>query len=162
MRRGQNDVGRRPVAMGPEPVNGGHTPAIAGHQSREPVLRHWRGQVVADNPLVLEKLGGDHGADRVAPKVLGSRRATPVTVETRDGIGTTRLECPTHDVSFDHGPIIVYGSDQAGNIDREQDSGLRRPNAIDTPCTGFEQNVGVGGPTSTFSACVIQPWSRSP
>ena len=111
--------------MGTEPVGGGHTPPVAGRQSREPVLRHRRGQVVADGPLVLEKLGGDHGADRVAPVVLRSSRATPVTVEARDRIGATRLQCLAHDVSIDHGPIIVDEPDPPSNVDRQQDSSLR-------------------------------------
>jgi len=89
--RGQNHVGRRPVVMGTEPVGGGHAPPVAGYQSREAVLRHRRGQVVADGPLVMEKLGGDHGADRVTPVVLRSCRAAPVTIEARDGVGTTRV-----------------------------------------------------------------------
>jgi hypothetical protein len=147
MRRGQNNVSCGPVGMGTEPVSGGHSPPIAGHQFWKPVLRHRRGQVVADGPLVLGKLCGDHGADRVAPVVLRSCRTTPVTVEARGGIGATWLQCPTHDVSIDHGPIIVDEPDQAGNIDRQRVTSLRRPDATDTPCTGFEQNVGVGGPT---------------
>ncbi len=81
MRRRKNDVGRRPITMGTQPVGSSHAPPITRCQSREPVLRHRRSQIVADSPLVFEELGGDHGTDRMAPAVLRSRRATSVTVE---------------------------------------------------------------------------------
>src|SRR5664279_4165685 len=93
--------------MGTEPVGGRDTPPVARHQSREPVVRNRRGQVVADGPLVLKKLGGDDSADRVAPMVLRSCRATPVTEEAGDGVGAARLQFPPDDVSLDHGPLSL-------------------------------------------------------
>jgi len=103
--------------MGTEPVGGGHTPSIAGYQSRELVLRHRRGQVVTDSPLVFEKPSSDHCADGVAPQILRSGRATPVTVEARDGVGATRLQRATQDVSVDHGPSIADEPNPVGPID---------------------------------------------
>jgi hypothetical protein len=42
VRRGENDVGRRPIVMGTEPIGGGHAPPITRCQSGETVLRHRR------------------------------------------------------------------------------------------------------------------------
>ncbi len=113
VRRGEDHEGRRPVAIGTEPVDGGHAPSVAGHQTRKPVVRHRRGEVVADYSLVLEKLGGDHGTDGVAPFVLWSRRATTVSVEAGDGVAATRLQGPTQYVSIIHVPSIAYEPDPA-------------------------------------------------
>ena len=107
VRRGQHHVRRRTVVMGTEPVGGGHAPPVAGTQSGEPVFGHRRGEIVANGSLVLEKLGGDDGANCVAPQILRSTRATTVAVEARNGIGTTGLQWPTHDVAIGHGPLSL-------------------------------------------------------
>ena len=54
---GQHDVGGRAVAVGPQPVGGGHAPAVAGDQAREAVLAGMGvRQVVADAALVVQEL----------------------------------------------------------------------------------------------------------
>jgi hypothetical protein len=83
------DVGCGTVLVRVEPVGCGHTPPIAGRQPGESILRHRGDQVVADLPLVLEKLGGDHSADRVAPQILGTGVAAPIAKETGDRVGAT-------------------------------------------------------------------------
>src|SRR4051812_28358791 len=83
VRRGQDHrcSGRRVV--GASPVHRGHAPAVTRRKSREAVLGHRRRQVIADAALVLQELLRHHGADRVAPDVLGSRSAAAVAVEPR-------------------------------------------------------------------------------
>ena len=88
----EDDVGCGAVLVRLQPVACGHTPPIAGRQPRELILRHRRDQVVADLPLVLEKLGGDHSADRVAPQILGTGVAAPITKEAGDRVGATEGE----------------------------------------------------------------------
>jgi hypothetical protein len=83
----EDDVGCGAVLVRLEPVGCGHTPPIAGREPGESILRHRRDQVVADSPLMLEKLGGDHGADRVAPQILGTGVAAPIAKETGDRVG---------------------------------------------------------------------------
>jgi hypothetical protein len=103
----ENDIGCRAVYVRLEPVGCGHTPAIAGHQPGKAILRHWRDQVVADLLLMLEKLGGDHGADRVAAKVLGAGIAATVAKEPGDRIGATCVERSAEDVEVGHDPSIA-------------------------------------------------------
>ena len=55
---------------------------------------------------MLEELGRDHGADRVAPEVLGAGAAAPVTVEAGHGIGAARLKLLAEDVAIVHGISI--------------------------------------------------------
>ena len=100
--RGQDDVGGGPVVVGPQPVDGGHTPTVAGYQAREAEFRHRCRQVVADGTLVLEELGCDHRADGVPSDVLGARRATTVTIEAGQRIGAAGFEDATEDVAVGH------------------------------------------------------------
>lgn len=111
MRGCEDHVRRHPVAMGTQPIGGGHTPPIARYETGEPVLSHWSAQIVADGQLMLEELGGDHRTNSVTPTVFESGRATSVTEETRDGVGSTRLQLPAYDVSIDHVPSIAHGLD---------------------------------------------------
>ena len=73
MGRGKHDRSGFALSIGAEPVRGRDTPTVPGNQPRESVLRHWRGEVVADAALVFEEFGRDNGADRVAAEVLGAR-----------------------------------------------------------------------------------------
>ena len=107
MRGCENDVGGGAVYVRLEPVRRGHAPAIARHQPGEAIPRHWRDQVVADLLLMLEKLGSDHGADRVAAKVLGAGVAATVAKEPGDRIGTTCVERSAEDIEVGHGPSIA-------------------------------------------------------
>jgi hypothetical protein len=91
VRRGQDYEGRCSVVVSPEPVCGSNTPPVSGHQPRETVLKNRRAQVVADGPLVLEKLAGDYRTNCVTPEVLRPRRTTPITIEARHRVGTTRF-----------------------------------------------------------------------
>jgi hypothetical protein len=104
MRGCENDVRCRAVDVRLKPVGCGHTPAIARHQPGKAIVRHWRDQVVADLLLMLEKLGGDHGADRVAAKVLGAGVTATVAKEPGDRIGATCVERSAEDVEVGHGP----------------------------------------------------------
>jgi hypothetical protein len=85
----EDDVGCGAILVRQEPVARGHTPPIAGHEPRESIVRHRGDQVVADPPLVLEKLGGDYRADRVATQILGTRVAAAITKETGYRVGAT-------------------------------------------------------------------------
>jgi len=111
VRRGENHVRRCPVVMGTEPVGGCNAPPIAGHEAREAVLRHRRAEIVADSLLMREKLLGYDGTNGVTTEVLSSRRTTAVAVETRDGVGATRLQHPTDDVPVSHETSIADGPD---------------------------------------------------
>jgi hypothetical protein len=124
VRRGEHHVRSGAIAMRKKPVGGGDTPPVAGHQSRELVVRHWRDEVVADGPLVPEKLSGDHCAYCVAPVILRSCSATSVAVEAGDRVGATGLQCPTHDVSIDHGPLSLMIR-FLSTVGRLQDDGRR-------------------------------------
>src|SRR5207245_11696227 len=90
MGRRQHYVGGCAVLVRPPPGQRGHAPAIAGRERREVVLRHRGDQVIADTTLVLEELGRDHRADRVAPPVLRTRTTTPVTVTTGEAVDADR------------------------------------------------------------------------
>ena len=78
VRRGEDHVRRRPVTMRAKPVGGGDAPPVAWNESWKVVLRHRRGEVVADSSLVCQEFGRDHGTDGVAPQVLRPRRTAPV------------------------------------------------------------------------------------
>ena len=54
-------------------------------------------------PLVLEELGGHHGADRVAAEVVRAGAAAPVAVEPGERVGAARLQLPAQDVQLGHG-----------------------------------------------------------
>jgi len=110
VRRGEDHKCRRPVAMSTEPICCGNAPPITRHKTWKSVVWHRGTQVIADGQLVLEKTGSDHRADGVASMVFGSGLATPVTVESRHGVGTARLQFSTYDVSIDHGPSIAEKS----------------------------------------------------
>src|SRR5918998_1325018 len=103
VRGGEHDVRRRAVLVGVQPVRGGHAPAIAGRQARESEERHGRDEVVADPALVLEELGGDNRADRVAATVLRAGRAAAVAVEARQRVGAAWLQVAAEDVALGHG-----------------------------------------------------------
>ena len=109
MGRCKDDVGRGAILVCPEPVGCGHTPPIAGDKPRESIIGHRRDQVVADPPLVLEKLGCDDRADRVATQVLGTGIAAPITKEAGHRVGATGGERFAQDVEFRHGPSIALG-----------------------------------------------------
>ena len=110
MRGRKDDIGRRTVHVRPQPIGCGHAPPIAGNESREPILRHRRDQVVADALLVLEKLAGDNSTDRVAPQVLGTGVAAPITKETGDRITAAGGERSAQDIEVGHGPSIAQVS----------------------------------------------------
>lgn len=107
MRRCKNDICCRAVHVRPKPVGRGHTPPISGHKPWELILRHRRDQVITDPLLVFEKLSGDHSTDRVAPQVLGTGAAAPITKKAGDRIGTARGERSAQHIEVGHVPIIA-------------------------------------------------------
>ena len=108
---GQHHVGGRALLVSPQPVHRGHAPTVAGHESREVVSRHRRGEVVADASLVLEKLRRHHCADRVAAAVLGARAAAPVPVEPGDGVDTAGVKLSTQHIAIGHPTSIAERAD---------------------------------------------------
>ncbi len=96
--------------MRTEPICCGNAPPIARRKTWKTVWWHRSTQIVADRHLMLEKLGSDHRADRVASMVFGSGLATPVAVEPRHGIGTARLQFSSYDVSIDYGTSVSLKS----------------------------------------------------
>ncbi len=96
--------------MRTEPICCGNAPPIARHKTWKTVWWHRRTQIVADRQLMLEKLGSDNRADRVASTVFGSGRATPVAVEPRQGIGAARLQFSSYDVSIDYAASVSLKS----------------------------------------------------
>ncbi len=86
--------------MRTEPIRCRNAPPIARHKTWKTIRWHRSTQIVADRHLMLEKLGSDHRADRVASTVFGSGRATPVAVEPRHRVGTARLQFSSYDVSI--------------------------------------------------------------
>ena len=73
MGRREHDGSGFALPVGAEPVRCRDAPTVTGNEPRESVLRHWRGEVVADAELVFEEFGRDNCADRVAAEVLGAR-----------------------------------------------------------------------------------------
>ena len=55
---------------------------------------------------MFEKLGGDHGTDRVASQVLRTGAAAPITEEAGDWVGAAGGERFAQDVEVDHVPSI--------------------------------------------------------
>jgi hypothetical protein len=70
MCRFQDDERSGPIHVSSQPVMCRDTPAITRHKAGEAVLGCWSGEVVSDLSLMLEELGCDHGADRVATDIL--------------------------------------------------------------------------------------------
>ena len=101
-------LGGRAVLMCPQPVQRRHAPAVAGREPREVVLRRRGGQVIADTTLVLEELGRDHRADRVAPPVLRTGTTAPVTVKTGEGVDAARLKFATEHITIGHRTSMAW------------------------------------------------------
>src|SRR2546421_9632314 len=100
--RCQHHEGGRAVLVGPQPVHRSHTPAVTRREPGEAVLGHRRYQVVADSLLMLEELGRDHRADRVAPLILGAGATAPVAVEAGEGVCSAWLELSTQHIAIGH------------------------------------------------------------
>jgi hypothetical protein len=98
----EHDVGGCAILVRSQPVRGGYAPAVTGHEPGEAVLLQRGAEIVADAPLVLEKLGRDHRADRVTPPVLGAGAAAPVAVEPGERIDPTRLELTAENIAIAH------------------------------------------------------------
>ncbi len=107
----EDDVGRGAIQVRSQPVGRSHAPPIARPEPRKTVLRHRRDEVVADPLLVLEKFGGDHGADRVAAEVLRTGATAAVTEEAGHGVGATRREGSSQHVEFGHPSSIAHSAD---------------------------------------------------
>jgi hypothetical protein len=108
MGRRQHYVGGCAVLVRPPPVQRDHAPAIAGREPREVVLRHRGDRVIADTTLVLEELGRDHSADRVAPQVLRTGTTAPVTVKTGEGVDAARLKFATEHITIGHRTSMAW------------------------------------------------------
>jgi hypothetical protein len=106
--RGRKYDGRRAaVHVGSEPVGRSDAPAVTRVQSRETMHRHRGTQIVADPSLVLEELGGDDSADRVAALILGSGAAASIPEETGHRIQAARLEIPAEDIALAHDASLL-------------------------------------------------------
>src|SRR5206468_10786016 len=90
------------IAVGPQPVRCRHAPPVPRHEPGELERRHRGGEVVPDAALMLQELGGDHGADRVAAQILRPGAAAPVAVEAGEGVGATRLQLAAQDIALVH------------------------------------------------------------
>ena len=51
---------------------------------------------------MLEELGRDHRADRVAPLILGTGATAPVSVKAGEGVCSAGLELSTQHVAIGH------------------------------------------------------------
>ena len=98
----EDHVGGRAVLVGAKPVGGGHAPAVAGVEAGEAVLGHRGAEVVADGTLVLEELGGHHGADGVAAAVVGTGSTASVPVEAGHGVHAAGLKLLPQDAAIVH------------------------------------------------------------
>jgi hypothetical protein len=84
-------TGGAAFAVGPKPVHGSDAPTVAGHESREQVLRNRRRQVVADGALVLQELSDHYGANSVPAEVPRPRGTAAVAVEAGERVAATRF-----------------------------------------------------------------------
>lgn len=115
MSRGEHDVGSRAVLVGPEPVECSHTPPISGYETRKAKLGHRSSEVVADSPLMREKLGRDNRTDCVASPIFEPGPAAPVPVEAGERVGAAELELAAQHVTIPHPGIISHGTGDHGN-----------------------------------------------
>lgn len=99
---GQNDRGGDSVKMCPQPVAGRDAPTVTGNQTREPVLGHRGGEVVADALLVEQELVGHHGTDRVTTEVLRPCGTTTVAVPSGHRVSPALLKFAAEHVSICH------------------------------------------------------------
>ena len=90
------------VFMGTQPVERGDTPPVPRDQSGEAELRHRGTQIIADRPLVLEELGGDHRADGVQAAVLIAGRAAAIPIEPGHRVGAAGVQRFAEDVEISH------------------------------------------------------------
>src|SRR5215468_6627937 len=102
MGRGQHHRRGGAVAVRPQPVRGGHAPPVPRHEPGELERRHRGGEIVPDAALMLQELGGDHGADRVAAQILRAGAAAAVAVEAGEGVGAARLQLAAQDIALGH------------------------------------------------------------
>ena len=99
------------------------------------------GEVVADPTLMLEELGGDHGADGVAAVVLGPGRTASVPVETGEWVSATGFQLATQNVAIGTGFSIA-------RLDARGQSGAGQP--VRTKSTTTRAS---SGPRSSCRKC---------
>src|SRR5512133_888507 len=104
VRRAEHHRRRAAGSVRLQPARRAHAPVIAGRQAREAPLRSRRGEVVAGDGAELEELGRHDRADRVAPDVLGPRRAAAVAVEAGHRIARAGQQLAADDVE-----VLVAG-----------------------------------------------------
>ncbi len=93
--------------MGLKPTLSHHAPAIAGLQTRKAVLGHWRDQVIADAPLVLEESRGYHCAHQV-DCLIRPAGAAAIAIEACDRVRTAGLQFAAQDIRFSvHSPSLA-------------------------------------------------------
>lgn len=85
--------------MGLSPTSSNHTPPIAGLQTEKAELGRRRDQVVADAPLMLQELRGNHRAHQMG-SLIRSRAAATIAIEARDRVCTTGLQFGTKDIGL--------------------------------------------------------------
>ena len=93
--------------MSLKPTLRNHTPAITRLQTRKAVLGHWRDQVIADAPLLLEESRGYHCAHQV-DCLIRPRGAAAIAIEAGNRICATALQFATQDIRFTvHRPSLA-------------------------------------------------------
>lgn len=112
----EHDRGGGAVVVRAEPVHRRDAPPVSGNQSREPELRHRSRQVITDASLMLEELGGDNGADRVAAQVFGTRGATSIPVKTGQRIGATGLQLSAKHVTVAHAKKYLFDGVRSASV----------------------------------------------
>ena len=104
---GENDECGDALFVRAQPRVGRHAPAVAGLESGKVVLGRRRAQVVADAPLIFEKLPGHDGADRVTSEVTRAGAAAAVTVEAGERVGAARLERAAEHIALHRESIVA-------------------------------------------------------
>lgn len=90
-----------------KPAFGNHAPPVARSQTRKAVRGRWRDQVIADAPLMIEKLGSHHCADQM-DGLIWSTSAAAVAIEARDRVCAAALEFTAEDIAFTlHNPSLA-------------------------------------------------------
>ena len=103
--------------MGLSPTFNNHTPPIAGLQTGKAELGRRRDQVVANAPLMLQELRGNHRAHQMG-SLIRSRAAATIAIEARDRVCTTGLQFGTKDIGLIvHTPSVTATGTLVGDAE---------------------------------------------
>jgi hypothetical protein len=98
MRRLQHHRTRCPCLLHLQPPRRAHAPTVSRLQSRKPILRHRRRQIVPQRLRRRQKSLIHNAADRMQTQVFRARIAAAVAVKTRHRLAPTRRQRLTQDV----------------------------------------------------------------